>query len=490
MKLLSHKGGKSDPNQSEWKKRNEGFYLILKIIEKPQYIFGGIIIFLVLSKLLFNFLNISWGQLLLVIPILLLVFFVLVFVFIVKSYKHDKTHRNQKLESLLLFTSEKFKKKWKNNKKKIPIEKAIEAYMNGDLDFENDDVLEVFKWRYELFKFSFTFGHFKGFLKDIMGRIWKHGYKSDKKDVSEVYDRGNDFYGWFLDEHMIYSSGIFQNRNDTLREAQNRKLHKICRLLQMQSGKEHLDLGCGWGALINFASKYYGVKATGITLSSEQARFGREQAKKHRVENNTKVQVINFWDLPQTKKYDSISCLEMSEHIGIKKYQKFLRHVRNLLKDDGIFYLQIAGLRRAWQYEDLVWGLFMGKYVFPGADASCPFAWVAEQVERAGFEIRSMENNGVHYSLTIRKWYYNWLKNKVKVTKKYGEWWWRNWAVFLAWSYLIAAQGSSTVYMIALTKNLANDKSSRKIPENATEPVLDRTEMWITNQGKKSQRKK
>ena len=38
----------------------------------------------------------------------------------------------------------------------------------------------------------------------------------------------------------------------------------------------------------------------------------------------------------------------------------------SLLKNDGLFYLQIAGLRRAWQFEDLLWGNFMGKYIFPG----------------------------------------------------------------------------------------------------------------------------
>ena len=39
------------------------------------------------------------------------------------------------------------------------------------------------------------------------------------------------------------------------------------------------------------------------------------------------------------------------------------------------------------QYEDLVWGLFMAKYIFPGADASMPLNWVVGQLELAGFEV-------------------------------------------------------------------------------------------------------
>ena len=83
------------------------------------------------------------------------------------------------------------------------------------------------------------------------------------------------------------------------------------------------------------------------------------------------------------------------------RFQTFLHQVKEMLKDDGVFYIQIAGLRRTWQYEDFMWGLFMAKYVFPGADASMPLNWVIEQLERAGFEVQSSETLGVHYSATI-----------------------------------------------------------------------------------------
>lgn len=44
----------------------------------------------------------------------------------------------------------------------------------------------------------------------------------------------------------------------------------ICKdILNMKPGDEHLDLGCGWGALVNHATRKYGVNSTGITLSQE-----------------------------------------------------------------------------------------------------------------------------------------------------------------------------------------------------------------------------
>jgi cyclopropane fatty-acyl-phospholipid synthase-like methyltransferase len=104
-------------------------------------------------------------------------------------------------------------------------------------------------------------------VKDLFSRLWVHTKDADKADVSDVYNRGNDFYGWFLCDRMLYSSGIFNSRDGDLQEAQTRKLDKVCKMLQMKEGEEHLDLGCGWGALICHASTYYGVKSTGITLS-------------------------------------------------------------------------------------------------------------------------------------------------------------------------------------------------------------------------------
>lgn len=72
----------------------------------------------------------------------------------------------------------------------------------------------------------------------------------------------------------------------------------------------------------------------------------------------------------------------MAQHVGIRRYSQFLSQIYDLLDDDGIFVLQVAGIRPSWQYEDLIWGLFMNKYIFPGADASCSLGWVINKVRQ------------------------------------------------------------------------------------------------------------
>lgn len=80
----------------------------------------------------------------------------------------------------------------------------------------------------------------------------------------------------------------------------------------------------------------------------------------------------------------------------------------------------------------------MAKYVFPGADASCPLNWVVEQLERAGFEVANVDTIGVHYSATIFRWYTNWLKNAELIKEKYGERWFRVWEVCIKISLLVS----------------------------------------------------
>jgi len=360
--------------------------------------------------------------------------------------------------------------------KKIPMEIFYEAYMAEKIDFKQD-VYEVMLRRNQLFKFCFTWGDVKFYFREFLGQNVTHSQASDKGDIAHVYDRGNDFYNWFLGPSMTYTSGIFRDPEETLEVAQDRKLETICQYVQMKKGDRHLDIGCGWGPMITYAAEHYGTVSTGITLAKEQAAWANERAAKAGVADRVNVIVDDYRNLP-SEKYDKITCLEMAEHVGIKNFQKFLLQVRSMLKDDGIFYLQIAGLRRSWQYEDLVWGLFMAKYIFPGADASCPLGFVVSQAERAGFEVHRVENCGVHYSVTIHKWYENWKKNEAAIVAKYGQRWYRMWMMFLGWSVIVGGQGGSTVFMITMAKNIKTDKSTVS-PAEAINVAYSRQDRWI-----------
>merc|ERR1719199_2155851 len=190
----------------------------------------------------------------------------------------------------------------------------------------------------------------------------------------------------------------------------------------VQPGDQVLDIGCGWGRLLEWYADH-GAYATGVTLSSDQAAYGRKLNKRHG--DKVKIVLENFMtvDLPK-KGYNVISSLEMAEHVGIRNYQPFLQKVYDLLADDGTLYFQVAGLRRGYgEYfalEELVWGLFMDEHVFPGAEASCPLGWVITQLERAGFEVQRAQNLGWHYSQTLAHWLDVWESKEASITRVHG----------------------------------------------------------------------
>ncbi|TPX64226.1 hypothetical protein SpCBS45565_g06034 [Spizellomyces sp. 'palustris'] len=349
-----------------------------------------------------------------------------------------------------------------SGKKKIPIETFFENYFDEKIDIK-DDMLELLEARHDWASFIWTTSQAKFFMTQWIPETLWHSKKQDEDQVREHYDRGDDFYESFLGPMMIYTSGIMTSatKRETLEELQQNKLNLVCDKIQLKPGDRMLDIGCGWGTLSVHAAKA-GAKVTGVTLGKNQAAWGTRKAQEAGVSSNVQILCKDYRDIP-FQKYDKITCLEMAEHVGVLRFQTFLLQVREMLEDDGVFFLQIAGLRRQWQYEDLMWGLFMAKYVFPGADASCPLNWYIEQLERAGFEVQSSETLGVHYSATIYRWYTNWLKNKDKMIAKYGVRWFRIWEYFLAYSTIVARQGSATVYQLVCHKNLNSFDRNRFI---------------------------
>ena len=293
----------------------------------------------------------------------------------------------------------------------------------------------------------------------MIPEVLLHSQKQDERIIKSHYDNQNQLFNWFLGPKMIYTSCYFKNEDESLEEAQENKMNLIAQKMQLKPGEELLDIGCGWGTLVAHLAKHYGVNTTGVTIAQAGADWANQQIKDHGVEDKAKIWVKDYRDIPRDKKYNKITCLEMAEHVGIKYLKKFMKQCYDMLEDDGLFYLKIAGLRERNHLfsvpdrEDLVWGLFMNEYIFSGADASMPLNWDLRRIEKVGFEVHSVENIGNHYHITIKKLHANWLSNKEKVLEMYGEITFRMYEVFLAWSVLITKFGGTTAYKIVCHKN-------------------------------------
>ena len=349
-------------------------------------------------------------------------------------------------------------------KGKIPMETFYEAYFSGDLDIKGD-IFDFLRARNDLVNFKLTGGHMKWVLTNFIPEVAIHSKKQDKRIVRSHYDRGNDFFGWFLGERMIYTSAFFQNPSETLEQAQDNKLNMVCQKLQLKPGETFLDIGCGWGTLARHAAKHYGTISTGVTLSENQTEYGMRRFAEDGVADRAKILCHDYRDIPK-QKFNKIASIEMVEHVGVKNLNAFYDQVYDLLDDKGVFLLQWTGLRKAMKPEDLIWGLFMNRHVFPGADASLCAYGMLKSMEKSNFEVHSMENVTIHYSLTLKRWHDNWISNRAAITKAYGDRWYRIWHFFLAWSTIVGEQGNAACFQVVLNKNIDEFKRTRWIGQD------------------------
>lgn len=350
---------------------------------------------------------------------------------------------------------------------RIPMTTLFEAYLDGVIDIPDMDAF--LDARNDHVTYTLTKHHLEFFFTRFIPEVTIHSKQQDERIVRDHYDRGDDFFDAFLGERMVYTSAFFRDEHESLEQAQDNKLDLVCRKLLVRPGDEMLDIGCGWGTLAIHAARHYGASTTGITISKNQTAFGNARIAKAGLSDRARIECLDYRDIPR-REYDRISSLEMVEHVGVKNFGKFCRLAYDLLKDDGLFLLQWTGLRRGGtkgvpviglRPEDLIWGLFMNKYIFPGADASLPLSDVVKNLEKVGFEIHSAENVSIHYALTISRWHQNWQKNERSVLKAYGQRWYRLWHLFLAWSWRIATQGNAACFQVVAHKNL--DHFDRKV---------------------------
>ncbi|MFB6263871.1 MAG: class I SAM-dependent methyltransferase [Bradymonadaceae bacterium] len=375
----------------------------------------------------------------------------------------------QSVDDKIRFHDRKLAKKYEDGS--LPMATFYEAYFDGRVDLPEDEgIYDVLDERDRFVNYRLTLDHFKWAITNFLPEVLIHSKDQDKRIVQEHYDRGNDFFEWFLGERMVYTSGFFEDPDQTLAQGQDNKMNLVCEKLQLEPGDKFLDIGCGWGTLVGHAAKHYGVDAVGVTLAEEQTAYANQRFEEWGIADREEVLCRDYREIPQ-QEFDKIASLEMVEHVGVKNLSTYYDEVYDLLADDGIFFLQWTGLRRdmGLRTEDLIWGLFMNKYIFPGADASlCP-APMLKATEKAGFEMHSMENVTRHYGWTIRKWHDNWMSNREKVRENYGDRWYRIWHFFLAWSVYVARQGNAGCFQVVMNKNLDEFDRARYVRGESAE---------------------
>jgi len=292
-----------------------------------------------------------------------------------------------------------------------------------------------------------------GTARRLLPRIGgkKHSRARDRCAVAFHYDVSNDFYRLWLDRQMVYSCAYFRSPTDDLDVAQEQKLDYICRKLRLRPGQRLLDIGCGWGALVLYAAKHFGVHAEGITSSEPQLEWGRERIADAGLINNATIELRNYREIAANGElYDAIVSVGMAEHIGRERLPDYFAAAHRALKLGGVFLNQAIG-------EDIVLRpgdrdtSFIEQYVFPDGDIP-PLPIMLRAAESSGFEIRDVENLREHYALTLHHWLRRLEARHDEALRFVDEVTYRVWRLYIGGSAHGFRRGHIAVYQTLLRK--------------------------------------
>ncbi len=257
------------------------------------------------------------------------------------------------------------------------------------------------------------------FLPYLTALLYNPQSRHRARQVAEQhYDLGNDLFMSFLDPYNQYSCAYFNDTED-LAQAQLKKMEMICKKMDLQSCDHVLDIGCGWGGLAKYAAERYGCTVTGVNISREQVRYGKELCK------NLPVHILEceFRDIRGT--FDKIVSVGMFEHVGRKNYRTFMEVVNRCLEDDGIFLLQTIGCNKSRIHCEP----WIDKYIFP--NGMLPSIAQIGKAAEAIFVMEDWHNLGPHYEKTLMAWYDNFQNNWSALNNQYDERFRRMWEYYL-----------------------------------------------------------
>ena len=221
-----------------------------------------------------------------------------------------------------------------------------------------------------------------------------------RENIAAHYDLGNDFYSAWLDSTMTYSSARFAVPEETLEQAQLRKIHNLLDRLNLQPGQRLLEIGCGWGTLALEAARR-GISVVALTLSTEQKSWAEQQIHQAGLQDRIEIRLQDYRDTAE--EFDALASVEMVEAVGRRWWGSYLDCIARNLK---------TGARAALQFisiDDRIFDHyahnpdFIQTYIFPGGlllDDS-EFERLARD-RGLGWEDR--DGFGRDYAETLRQW--------------------------------------------------------------------------------------
>lgn len=334
------------------------------------------------------------------------------------------------------------------------------AYVAGDIDVEGD-IFAALELQSRLPKIRLTPSAMSKAVQELGG--WRevrplppppeearlsglpHSRSRDKAAVSHHYDVSNAFYEMVLGPSLTYSCAVFHHPDDTLEQAQANKYELICRKLGLREGMRLLDVGCGWGGMALHAARHHGVRATGVTVSRNQADLASKRVVEEGLSDQVEIRRQDYREVHDGP-YDAISSIGMFEHVGQRNLPVYFERLHNLLRPGGRL-LNHGIARPSGKEARLGRRTFISRYVFPDGELH-EVGRVVSAIQEAGFEMRHSETLREHYALTLRRWVANLTANWDAAVREVGPARARIWRLYMAASAMNFETGRNQVHQV------------------------------------------
>lgn len=225
--------------------------------------------------------------------------------------------------------------------------------------------------------------------------------RAEIESIDQHYNLGNGFYETWLDDTMTYSSAIFTEETPDLAAAQREKYRRLAALAGLEKDDHVLEIGCGWGGFAEYAATEIGCRVTGLTLSTEQAKYARERLRQAGVADRTEIKLLDFRD--ETATYDRIVSIEMIESIPAALWPPLFEMLSRSLRPGGRVSMQAITIADELFESLLERDDFISKHIFPGG-ALPSIATLQSLAEVNGLSVTGINGYAASYAATLRQW--------------------------------------------------------------------------------------
>ena len=249
---------------------------------------------------------------------------------------------------------------------------------------------------------------------------------SNQQDVEVSYDVSNEFFRLWLDERMNYTCAVYESPEQSLEAAQLNKLRILSDFAKVSEGKAVLDIGCGWGAALEYVTTTRGVeRAVGVTLSTEQAK--EVTARKL---PGVECVVSDFMKWETKEKFDSLISICMIDHLcspqearlgkAVDIYRAYFKKAWELSNKGAWFGLQAILRNRVPRIKkDLEDVYFCTHVIFPGG--LNPRLEDIIQAVNPYWEVMTVKTRREDYGRTTGEWLRRMRLHEKAIRAKWGD---------------------------------------------------------------------